>query len=471
MFGKLLLLAIVGLSVAQHHRTHQDEVTDLPGLSFKPNFKHYSGYLKATGNKMFHYWFVESARNPSADPVVLWLNGGPGCSSLAGLLMENGPFMLNKTNASSVIHNPYSWNNVANMIYLESPAGVGFSYSSNKNYSTSDDEVAMDNYAAIKSFFTEYPEFARRAFFLTGESYAGVYIPTLALKIAADKEINFQGFGIGNGLLDDSYNDNSRLYFAYFHGIVGTSAWTHLQTSCKCNTNQSQACDFTGNTSPDCQQAIAVVTSQLDNTGIDPYNVYAECITTSSRSSYETIIPSHRFLYQNNPYVHARVNKLVESGERLKEVPPCANTHDLDVYLNTPAVRAALHIPTEVQAWQICSSEVSAGYHRQYTSMKPQFQKILKMGRYRTILYSGDVDSVCNFMGTEWFADSLGAQLVYPRKAWTYTAADGTNQVAGFVKQFQNLVVVTIRGAGHQVPQDKPIVALKTINNILYPPQ
>lgn len=59
-----------------------DEVIDLPGLKEKPNFKHYSGYLKAdTKNKTnnyIHYWFTLSQSNPEKDPVVLWLNGGPG---------------------------------------------------------------------------------------------------------------------------------------------------------------------------------------------------------------------------------------------------------------------------------------------------------------------------------------------------------------------------------------------------------
>lgn len=88
-----------------------DKVTDLPGLTFVPDFNHYSGFLRAFTDKYFHYWFTESSRKPSEDPLVLWLNGGPGCSSLEGLIEELGPFHV-KDYGNSVYYNPYAWNKV-----------------------------------------------------------------------------------------------------------------------------------------------------------------------------------------------------------------------------------------------------------------------------------------------------------------------------------------------------------------------
>ena len=74
-----------------------DEVTGLPGLNYKPAFRHFSGYFNVGGGpggmnategegaRMLHYQFFESENNPETDPVVLWTNGGPGCSGLLGL--------------------------------------------------------------------------------------------------------------------------------------------------------------------------------------------------------------------------------------------------------------------------------------------------------------------------------------------------------------------------------------------------
>lgn len=88
-----------------------DKVNDLPGLTFTPDFFHYSGYLRAWTDKYLHYWLTESSRAPTQDPLVLWLNGGPGCSSLDGLIEELGPFHV-KDFGNSIYYNEYAWNKV-----------------------------------------------------------------------------------------------------------------------------------------------------------------------------------------------------------------------------------------------------------------------------------------------------------------------------------------------------------------------
>jgi len=174
----------------------------------------YSGYLPVGPNKdrFIHYWFCESQGDPTTDPVVLWMNGGPGASSLIGFFTENGPFSLNDlsldpNNASAVpnlLYNPYSWNKFSSMLFLESPAGVGFSYCENEaDCWFNDAKTASDNYDALAGFFAAYPEFATQEFYITGESYAGIYIPTLVQQIEAhtDSNINLKGFAIGDGCI------------------------------------------------------------------------------------------------------------------------------------------------------------------------------------------------------------------------------------------------------------------------------
>uniref|UniRef100_A0A914N1Q5 Uncharacterized protein n=1 Tax=Meloidogyne incognita TaxID=6306 RepID=A0A914N1Q5_MELIC len=143
---------------ASNLNNNPDEIKSLPGLNANLNFKHYSGklfnspyfllilflgYLNAGNGNLFHYIFAESQGNPKTDPLVLWLNGGPGCSSLGGLSNELGPYLLNK-DGKTLRQNPYSWNKYASIIFLESPAWVGFSYNAKvKNVTTGDEEVGI----------------------------------------------------------------------------------------------------------------------------------------------------------------------------------------------------------------------------------------------------------------------------------------------------------------------------------------
>ena len=165
---------------------NDDEIKDLPGLPKAINFKQYSGYLDITEGKHYFYWFVESQKDPENAPVVLWLNGGPGCSSLFGNLGENGPFRVN-ADGKTLVLNPHSWNTVANVIYLESPVSVGFSYKDDKKYHNTDKSTAEDNHLALEAFFEKFPNLKKNPFYITGESYAGVYIPMLAQQIFATK--------------------------------------------------------------------------------------------------------------------------------------------------------------------------------------------------------------------------------------------------------------------------------------------
>jgi cathepsin A (carboxypeptidase C) len=136
-----VVLTLAVLALAQ-----SDIITNLPGANFPIKFNQYSGYINvnATNGRNLFYWFVESQNDPKNDPVVLWMNGGPGCSSLDGFLTEHGPFLV-EPDGKTLAKNPYSWNNNANVIYVESPAGVGFSYS---NTPQVDYTVVNDNKTA-----------------------------------------------------------------------------------------------------------------------------------------------------------------------------------------------------------------------------------------------------------------------------------------------------------------------------------
>lgn len=144
----------------------------------------YSGFFPIAGtSKNIYYLLAESQGDWTKDPLVLWSNGGPGCSSLLGWLTENGDYLM-PDNSTDLVKNPYSWNKNATVLYLDHPAGVGFSTCTGKeDCHASDLTDAEDNLAVMKAFFAAFPEYKTHDLWLTGESYAGIYIPNLLWQI------------------------------------------------------------------------------------------------------------------------------------------------------------------------------------------------------------------------------------------------------------------------------------------------
>lgn len=170
----------------------------------------YSGYLNVSETKALHYVYVESLNNVTADPLVIWLNGGPGCSSLLGAFSENGPFIFDD-GQELIKPNEFSWNTRANLLYIESPAQVGFSIGGPNDWNFTDMSQSIDLFAAVQSFYLKFPERLPNALWISGESYAGVYGPYLAwqihfwnmeAEIYGNQTYNLKGFAIGNGITD-----------------------------------------------------------------------------------------------------------------------------------------------------------------------------------------------------------------------------------------------------------------------------
>lgn len=144
------------------------------------NSKTYSGYLKVSETKKLHYAFAESETDPQNDPVIVWFNGGPGCSSMLAFMQENGPLALDD-GETEIKRNPYPWNYRANMIWLESPAGVGWSVGETaEDLEHTDLTQSEDAFAAMEAWYRKFPEFKSNELFISGESYAGVYVPYLS---------------------------------------------------------------------------------------------------------------------------------------------------------------------------------------------------------------------------------------------------------------------------------------------------
>ncbi|KAM7279888.1 hypothetical protein ACFE04_007022 [Oxalis oulophora] len=170
---------------------------------------HHAGYYKLQNKEdaRIFYFFFESRNSSSTAPVVIWLSGGPGCSSELALFYENGPFKINKD--LSLKWNDYGWDQASNILFVDQPLGTGFSFASNDGQIPTDEVgVTDDLYDFIQGFFSEHKQFAKNDFYITGESYAGHYVPAFAERVSRGNKakegihINLKGIAIGNGLTD-----------------------------------------------------------------------------------------------------------------------------------------------------------------------------------------------------------------------------------------------------------------------------
>ncbi len=226
--------------------------------------------------------FFESRNDPQNDPVVLWINGGPGCSSLTGLFLELGPASVDEN--LKIVHNPYSWNSNASVIFLDQPVNTGFSYSGSSVSNTI--AAGKDVYALLTLFFTQFPEYTHQDFHIAGESYAGHYIPVFTSQILAFKKrnINLKSVLIGNGL-----TDGLTQYDYYRPMACGDGGWPAVLDKGECQSMDNalprcksliEGCYNSGSVwscvpaSIYCNNAII---GPYQRTGQNPYDIRAKC--------------------------------------------------------------------------------------------------------------------------------------------------------------------------------------------------
>ncbi|KAK8959152.1 Serine carboxypeptidase-like 18 [Platanthera guangdongensis] len=190
------------------------------------------------------YYFVESERNPREDPLILWLTGGPGCSSFYGLVREIGPLRFkvapyNET-LPTLVYNPYAWTKVSNIIFLDWPAVTGFSFlKSSKDYYNGDDfKSSKEICDFLEQWFLDHPKFKSNPFYVGGNSYGGKMVPIVALKIAEGIEaaqhpvINLKGYISGNPATGALIDGNSRVSYSHGMGILSDELFEAIQRSC-----------------------------------------------------------------------------------------------------------------------------------------------------------------------------------------------------------------------------------------------
>lgn len=394
--------------------------------------KQYTGYLDVEDeDKHFFYWFFESRNDPKNDPVILWLNGGPGCSSLTGLFFELGSSSIGP--GLKPIYNPYSWNSNASVIYLDQPVNVGYSYSSESVTNTI--AAGKDVYAFLELFFKQFPQYNKKQkFHIAGESYAGHYIPVFASEILShpDRTFDLSSVLIGNGLTDPLTQ------YKYY---------------------EPMACGLGGEPSvlepEECESMLDAVPRCL--------SLIEGCYETGSVWS---CVPAT--IYCNN----AEMGPYQKTGKNVYDIRKDCKGGNLcyedlqyiDDYLNQAEVQEKLG--AEVEEYQSCNFDVNRNFMFAGDWMKPYHKAVIELLEkdLPILIYAGDKDFICNWLGNQAWADELPWSghdefAKQPIRDWTVD-----KKAAGEVKNYDKFTFLRVFGAGHMVPYDQPKNSLDMVN-------
>ncbi|KAF5390406.1 hypothetical protein D9757_005276 [Collybiopsis confluens] len=395
----------------------------------------YTGYLDVdAGAKHLFFYFFESRNDPLRDDVMMWINGGPGCSSSMGLLMELGPCSIdmNPRSKNGTLWNPFSWNEAANIFFLDQPVGVGFSYADYGETIQTTEEAAKNVHAFISIFFETFSQFKGRPLHLSGESYGGRYLPVFASEIydqnvIAQQEgratLNLQSVIIGNG-----NTGISTLYPGRYEIECGTAALeTPFQFISTCVRMKTAL--------PRCQQRMK--DSCLDQ--FDMINCRAAVSFCDSELS-TGMWASGRNVYD--------ISKMCLGDDLCYE----ENTA-IREYLNQPKIRALLGVETP-RNFTPCSDEVGLDFsmHMDKYNTPTHFHVAGLLDRgVRVLIYAGTFDWQCNWVSNRMWVDALewsGADE-YSKAEWRQWNVE--ERTVGEVKSTPLLTFATVKGAGHMM--------------------
>ncbi|KAL5650966.1 hypothetical protein ACJX0J_036424, partial [Zea mays] len=323
----------------------------------------------------------------------------PGCSSIAfGLGEEVGPFHVN-ADGKGVHVNPYSWNKVANLLFLDSPVGVGYSYSNTSDdaLKNGDARTATDSLAFLLKWLERFPQYKEREFYLTGESYAGHYVPQLAQAIkrhheaTGDKSINLKGYMVGNALTDDFHDHYGIFQFMWTTGLISDQTYKLLNVFC----------DYESfvHSSPQCDKIMDIASTEAGN--IDSYSIFTPTCHASFASSKNKVM-----------------KRLHSAGKMGEQYDPCTEKHST-VYFNLAEVQKALHVNTVIgkSKWETCSEAVNTHWGDCERSVLHIYHELIQYG-LRIWVFSGDTDAVIPVTSTRYSIDALKLPTITPWHAW-----------------------------------------------------
>ena len=421
------------------------------------NVRSYAGYAKSKyqGNEaQLFYWFFESQKfSPkfSRDekeigktPLIIWLNGGPGAPSTFGLFLENGPYRIQDGSVGELIENKYSWNKDAHIIYWDQPIGTGYSYCNDDNnhptYAKNEDELSEMLYHALQDFLTKHSEYRSCPVYVTGESYAGKYVPNIALKIHnknkeisdKNKRIHLKGIAVGDGWIDARLQIKIYIDYAHTLGYI----------------DKKQKDDIDKN--------------------------YLKFCAALDKSDWNSAYKISNDIVEDVSAMGGNFN--IYDIRSFSGIP----MDNLSTYMELPELKKVLHVAEE-QKWE-CADNVGPVANNliedNMVKSNDVYSEIIKQDDlYKVLMYTGTFDTACGPLSTE--------SILYDLKKWSNSEdeiwkdvnrdiwAQPHTNVKGFIKQFKNLTQIVIPNSGHQVPYYKPEISremlYKWINDEKFP--
>ncbi|KIP04923.1 hypothetical protein PHLGIDRAFT_31123 [Phlebiopsis gigantea 11061_1 CR5-6] len=432
-------------------KNYQLRVTD-PEIC-DPSVKQHSGYLDISDGKHLFFWFFESRRSPQKAPLTMWLNGGPGCSSSTGLLFELGPCSISDEGKNTTV-NKYSWNSHSNMIFLDQPVNVGYSYSDDGSTVNTSPVAAEDVYAFIQLFLSRYPEYASAPFHLAAESYGGTYAPNIASVIHKKngesalrpvpgvKHVNLASVILANGITDPY----TQMATVPDYACNGPYAVYDDPDGPQCEALRSKV--------PTCQRLIQ------------------SCYNFDSRW---TCVPAQAYCYSQlyGPLQQLGLNlyDVRRTCDRAKDGDLCYKQMEwIDTWMNDPKNKKALGVNPQLD-FQSCNMDVNQAFFGQGDGMHNSAKLLppLLEDGVKLLVYAGDADMMCNYMGNEAWVEKLENKFhdEFAKSVPTAWTTLGSGRQAGLVRSAGgegftagNVTFVQVFEAGHMVPYDQPEAAL-----------
>ncbi|CAG2101950.1 unnamed protein product [Medioppia subpectinata] len=401
------------------------------GLPNAPTVESYTGFITVNDkyDSNIFFWFIPAFKTPKTAPVVVWLEGGPGISSLFSLFTF-GPLSVDP--ALNVTKRDNSWAEEVSVLYVDNPVGAGYSFTKNKlGYSRDENNVADNLYEFLQQFYIVFDDYRANELYIAGQSYGGKYVPALGYRLmvsAGVSRLNFRGIAVGNGLIDPIHQMN----YANVFKTMGLMDELEAQ-----EVHRRETAIRTAITAKDYLKALQLYSDLMVST---PELVGYATTTTGYAQFYD--------LYQSGPLYKSIVNTIK--------------------YLSKTQTRSAIHVgPLEYNF----SNKTTGDYlHNDFMqSIEPNLTAIID-GKYKVLLFTGNfdltvgVDSINGLL--EWkdwkyYKDySLGKRFI-----WKVSPND--TQIAGYAKGFGNFNHVIVRDAGHCAQCDQPKATLDMITRFI----
>ncbi len=313
---------------------------------------------------------------------------------------------------------------------------------------------------ALLDFFKKFSRFKSRDFYISGESYAGIYIPELAKKVLdynknlpSSEKIRFKGFLVGNGVASWKYDTNPALMdFAFTHHLISYEMRKEFNEICINHPDEAK-----------CEELKEKI-QQENLKDINIYDYLQECyFPEESEMSPEEYKNSYYYMYASWAFPQNRrksknknrnflsfIEEDKPKNRKNEYAPPCMDLRASTEFLNRPEVQRALHV--DPVYWTTCAESVAQHYIRDENGSLYLYPELVKSG-LKILIFSGDTDMSVPFNGNQKWIDSLNLEVKAPWRSWRHPEDD--MNVAGYRQIYDGLTFVTFKGTGHMAVQWK----------------